>query len=117
MAIAMEEKSTFQRTARKVEDMQRSSSVSSSLITYCTTKTISGNPVLDVLVKWQSAPDPSTSHNFASDRQHKGTSQWFMGDNKFGEWKVSGSLLWINGKRESVLLVMIPVISLTVWVS
>ena len=40
-----------------------------------------------------------------------------MDDNKFGKWKVSGSFLWIHGKREHVLLVMIPVISLTIWVS
>ena len=40
-----------------------------------------------------------------------------MDANKFGEWKVSGSLLWINGKREPVLFVVIPVISLTVWAS
>ena len=63
--------------------------------------------MLDRLVKWQSAPDPSASHNFASDRQHKGTSQWFMDDSKFGEWKVSGSLLWVHGKREPVLLAMV----------
>ena len=73
--------------------------------------------MLESLVKWQSAPDPSTSHNFASDRQHKGTSQWFMDANKFGEWKVSGSLLWINGKREPVLLCDGSRNQLTIWAS
>ncbi|KAH9039458.1 hypothetical protein EDB83DRAFT_2228431, partial [Lactarius deliciosus] len=50
---------------------------------------------------WQSPPDPSTSHNFASDRQHEGTAEWFINDGKFGEWKVNGSLLWIHGKPGS----------------
>jgi hypothetical protein len=68
----------------------------------------------DSLVKWQPAPDPSTSHNFASDRQHKGTSEWFIKDNKFGEWMVSGSLFWIYGKREPLLLVMVAVILRTI---
>jgi hypothetical protein len=66
---------------------------------------IPGNQMRDCLRKWQSAPDPSTSHNFASDRQHEGTADWFIKNEKFWEWKISGSLLWIHGKREPLLLV------------
>ncbi|KAF8263258.1 hypothetical protein EI94DRAFT_607040 [Lactarius quietus] len=53
----------------------------------------------DTLRRWQSPPDPSTNHNIASDRQHEGTAEWFIKDDKFEEWKVTGSLLWIHGKR------------------
>jgi hypothetical protein len=62
------------------------------------------------LSKWQSAPDPSTSHNFASDRQHEGTADWFIKYDKFWEWKISGSLLWIHGKREPLFPVMVLMI-------
>ena len=51
------------------------------------------------LRQWQSPSDPSINHNFASDRQYKGTAEWFCGGSKFDEWKVSGSLLWVHGKR------------------
>jgi hypothetical protein len=72
---------------------------------------ISGSQLRESLRKWQSPPDPSTSHNFASDRRHEGTAEWFIDDNKFEEWKVTGSLLWIHGKRELLLLVMALVIT------
>ena len=77
----------------------------------------SGNQLRKSLGKWQSPPDPSTSHNFASDRQHEGTAEWFFNDDKFGEWKAAGSLLWIHGKRELLLFVMAPVILRIILVS
>ena len=52
------------------------------------------------LRQWQSPSDPSLNHNFASGRQYEGTAEWFCGGSKFDEWKVSGSLLWIHGKRK-----------------
>ncbi|KAI9443994.1 hypothetical protein H4582DRAFT_1807258, partial [Lactarius indigo] len=57
---------------------------------------------------WQSPPDPSTNHNFASDRQHEGTAEWFIKDDKFGEWKAVGSLLWIHGKPSCGSFHLIP---------
>ena len=79
--------------------------------------TIAGNQLRERLRKWQSPPDPSTSHNFASDRQHEGTAEWFIKDYKFGEWKVTGSLLWIRGKRELLSLAMAPVVLWIIRVS
>ncbi|KAH9171606.1 hypothetical protein EDB89DRAFT_1817517, partial [Lactarius sanguifluus] len=43
------------------------------------------NQLRETLRRWQSAPDPSTNHNFACDRQHEGTAEWFIKDDKFGE--------------------------------
>ena len=60
---------------------------------------IAGNQLLETLRRWQSPPDPSTNHNIASDRQHDGTAEWFINDDKFKEWLETGSLLWIHGKR------------------
>ncbi|KAH9031723.1 hypothetical protein EDB84DRAFT_1418230 [Lactarius hengduanensis] len=79
MATTMEAKFVVQQTADNVDDLKR-------------------NQLRENLRRWQSPPDPSTSHNFASRRQHEGTAEWFIKDGKFGEWKVNGSLLWIHGK-------------------
>jgi hypothetical protein len=50
---------------------------------------------------WLSPPDPSTNHNIACEAFHDGTAMWFIQGITFGNWKTSGSLLWIHGKRLS----------------
>ncbi|KAH9169882.1 hypothetical protein EDB89DRAFT_1378896 [Lactarius sanguifluus] len=70
----------MQRTADDIYDMKR-------------------NQLQDSLKKWQSPSDPSTNHNIACDRQHGGTTWWFCRGSVFGEWKLTGSLLWIHGRR------------------
>ncbi|KAI9436040.1 hypothetical protein H4582DRAFT_496333 [Lactarius indigo] len=59
------------------------------------------NQLRESLRKWQSPPDPSTNHNIAGDRQHKGTAEWFIESDQFENWKLTGSLLWIHGKPGS----------------
>ena len=49
--------------------------------------------------KWLSPPDPSTNHNIACDTHHKKTASWFFQGSIFQEWKSTGALLWIHGKR------------------
>ncbi|KAH9031128.1 hypothetical protein EDB85DRAFT_1383471 [Lactarius pseudohatsudake] len=51
------------------------------------------------LREWVFPPDPSTNHTIACDLHHGGTAQWFFRGSMFGEWKSTGSLLWIYGKR------------------
>ena len=51
--------------------------------------------------KWLSPPDPSTNHNMACGSRHKNTATWFFQGSIFREWKSSGSLLWIHGRRVS----------------
>ncbi|KAH9073600.1 hypothetical protein EDB83DRAFT_2260404, partial [Lactarius deliciosus] len=53
------------------------------------------------LREWVFPPDPSTNHNIACDLHHGGTAQWFFQGSMFGEWKSTGSLLWIYGKPGS----------------
>ena len=60
-------------------------------------------PVLERFLKWLSPPDPSTNHNIACGTHHKKTATWFFQGSIFQEWKSSGSLLWIHGKRVSCL--------------
>ena len=64
-----------------------------------TSNAIVGIQLRESLRKWQSPPDSSTNHNIASDYQHEGSAEWFIKDDKFKEWLVTGSLLWIYGKR------------------
>ena len=60
---------------------------------------ITGAHLRTKLIEWQSPSDPSLSHIYASDRQYEGTAEWFCTGTNFDKWKVSGSLLWIHGKR------------------
>ena len=52
---------------------------------------------------WLSPPDPSKNHDFVWKAHHSGTSAWFFEGKALAEWKASGSLLWIHGKRKSSL--------------
>ena len=52
---------------------------------------------------WLSPPDPSTNHNIVCDSHRAGSSTWFTQDATFDEWRSTGSLLWIHGKRMSSL--------------
>jgi hypothetical protein len=60
---------------------------------------LSGNQLRETVYKWLSPPDPSTNHNIACDTHHKKTASWFFQGSIFREWKSTGSLLWIHGKR------------------
>ena len=60
---------------------------------------IVGNQVRESLRTWVTPPDPSTNHTIACGIQHDGSAQWFFRGGIFSEWKSTGSLLWIYGKR------------------
>src|SRR6266576_3221003 len=65
---------------------------------------LSGNQLRESAHKWLSPPDPSTNHNIACGTHHKKTATWFFQGRIYQEWKATGSLLWIHGKRSSVPL-------------
>ena len=60
---------------------------------------LAGNQVRESLRTWVIPPDPSTNHTIACGIQHDGSAQWFFRGGMFSEWKSTGSLLWIYGKR------------------
>jgi hypothetical protein len=66
---------------------------------YETLRILSGSQLREGIQKWLTPPDPSTNHNIACDTHHKTTATWFFQGNIFQEWKSTGSLLWIHGKR------------------
>jgi len=67
-----------------------------------------GSHYLTVLIgnlqQWLSPPDPSINHNIARKAHHEGTATWFFQGSIFNECKSSPSLLWVHGKRTSLLL-------------
>ena len=48
---------------------------------------------------WLSPADPSINHNILRKAHNEGTAVWFFQGNTFIEWKSTGCLLWIHGKR------------------
>ena len=66
-------------------------------------KGIAGSQLLQNLRGWLSPSDPSTNHNIACGSRHEGTAEWFFKGSIFIEWKTTGSLLWVHGKRTSML--------------
>ena len=49
--------------------------------------------------EWLSPADPSITHNILRKAHNKGTAVWLVQGKIFIEWKSTGRLLWIHGKR------------------
>ena len=91
-------KVTTQQTASDVDQVK---SLSSNLIIidYGALHILSGNQLRERIHKWLSPPDPSTNHNIACGTYHKKAASWFFQGSIFQEWKSTGSLFWVHGKR------------------
>ena len=88
----------MKQTASDVDQLKRSSSPN-LLSIEPSLHIISEIQLLENIYEWLSPPDPSTNHNIACDTHHKKTAAWFFQGSIFREWKSTGSLLWIHGKR------------------
>ena len=88
-----------QQTADDVDQVKRSSSFDIVTANYRTLRTLSENQLWESIERWLSPPDPSTNHNIACGTYYKKTATWFFQGSIFQEWKSTGSLLWIHGKR------------------
>ncbi|KAI0297919.1 hypothetical protein BC826DRAFT_135052 [Russula brevipes] len=60
---------------------------------------VNRNHLRDNLRTWLSPSNPSTNHNIACDVHHEGSAQWFFRGSIYNQWKSTGSLLWVHGKR------------------
>ncbi|KAH9061892.1 hypothetical protein EDB87DRAFT_1576225 [Lactarius vividus] len=71
---------------------------------------LNSNELRKDLRKWIAPPDPSVNYNTASDAHHEGTVAWCTKGSTFADWKASGSLLWVHGKRTYLvtICVLIP---------
>ena len=87
--------------ANDVDELKRSSSHNLISVEYRALPIFSGIQLRESIHKWLSPPDPSTNHNIACGTHHKKTATWFFEGSIFQDWKSTGSLLWIHGKRLS----------------
>ena len=87
-----------QQTATVVDQVKR---LSSSFICahYQVLFISSGSQLRESIYRWLSPPDPSTNHNIACSTHHKKPASWFFKGSIFQDWKSTGSLLWLHGKR------------------
>ena len=90
------------QTANDVDQVKRSLSNFISAH-YRTLHIISEIQLRENIHKWLSPPDPSTNHNIACGTHHKKAATWFFQGSIFREWKSTGSLLWVHGKRAPCL--------------
>ena len=98
-----EVKKAVQQAATDIDQVKR---LSPNLISadYPGSPILSGNQLRDSVHKWLSPPDPSTNHNIACGTRHKKLASWFFEGSIFQDWKSTGSLLWVHGKRSLHLL-------------
>src|SRR6267154_6144295 len=71
--------------------------------TFLDSDLFTGNQRRDQILRWLSSSYPSTDDNIARKTHHNGEAQWFIQGSIFNEWKSTGSLLWIRGKRVLLL--------------
>ena len=95
-----ETKASIQQMANDVDEAKR---MSFNLISagYGALPNVLGNQLRVCTRKWLAPPDPSTNHNIACGTHHKKTATWFFQGRIYQEWRSTGSLLWIHGKRLS----------------
>jgi hypothetical protein len=86
-------------SAKDIDQVKRSSSSNHSNTISADSSILTGNQLRQDFRRWLSPPDPSTNHNIACSAHHEGTATWFIQGNIFNEWRSSGPLLWIHGKR------------------
>lgn len=88
----------IQQAANNTDQVQRLSFPRTSI--RCAGSTIhAGNQLRWDIRRWLSPPDPSMNHNISCNAHHEGTATWFFEGSIFKEWRCTGSLLWVHGKR------------------
>lgn len=67
-----------------------------------------GGQLREKFRRWLSPPDPWTNYNLARESYYRGTGAWFIRGDTFGQWKSTGSLLWLNGTRARLFFPSFP---------
>ena len=95
----------IQNTANEIDKIKCLCLPTNLAVTCCSLlNLLAGNQLKQILRNWLSPADPSTNHNIAQKAQHDGTAAWLFEGGIIIEWKTTGSLLWIHGKRAFLLL-------------
>jgi len=93
-----EAKVFMQQAANDLDQLKRSSSPN-PISTVKSYTFFSEKQLRESVHKWLSPPDPSKNHNIACGTHHKKAANWFFQGRIYQEWKSTGSLLWVHGKR------------------
>jgi hypothetical protein len=94
----------MQQKTSDVDQVKRPSSPNLSGAVNEALRILSGNQLRENIRQWLSPPDTATNHNIACNTHHKKTASWFCQGSIYREWKSTGSLLWVHGKRLSFSL-------------
>ena len=65
---------------------------------------------------WIAPPDPSINLKTASGAHHAGTTAWCTEGITVANWRKSGSLLWIHGKRTYPIVVVVRIATNYSWI-
>jgi hypothetical protein len=101
----METRVAIQQVSFHVNDLNRESSPSFIIANHKASTSLTGNELRKDLRQWIAPPDPSVNFNTASDAHHEGTAIWCTEGKTLADWKTSGCLLWIHGKRTFLVAV------------
>src|SRR6267154_2935356 len=93
----------MQQTADDMDQIKRLPSLTLSVLAVEPYALLPGKQLRESIHKWLSPPDPSKNHNIACNT-HKKTAKWFFQGRIYQEWKSTGSLLWVHGKRSFSLI-------------
>ena len=94
----------IQQVANDIDKIKCSWSPRFAIASSSRLKLLAGKQLIQLLRSWLSPADPSTNHIIARKIQHDGTAVWLFQGRLIIEWKSTGSLLWIHGKRAFLLL-------------
>jgi hypothetical protein len=97
-------KSIIQQAANGIDEIKCSYLLTNAVVCCSRLNLLTGNQWKQLQRTWLSPSDPSTNHNIARKAQHMGTAEWLFQGQIVIEWKSTGSLLWIHGKRALLLL-------------
>ena len=90
--------------ANNIDEIKCSCSLNFPIVRSSRLNLLPGKQLIQLLRSWLSPADPSTNHIIARKAQHDGTAVWLFQGRIIAEWKSTGSLLWIHGKRAFPLL-------------
>ena len=96
---AQESSLVIQQVANGMDEIKCSWLPNHPIVRISHLELFAGNQLIRLLRFWLSPADPSTNHNIARKVHHGGTAAWLFQGQIIIEWKSTGSLLWIHGKR------------------
>ena len=106
----------IQEVANQVGHMKRSWSSNPITADHVSLTSLPVNELRKDLRKWIAPPDPSVNLKTASGAHQAGTAAWCTEGITVANWRKSGSLLWIHGKRMYPIIVAVLIVNNDSWI-